>query len=173
MTLDQSTRIEGRDGRADFDFLMGTWTVRNRRLRRPHDWTTWEEFEGTAVARPIWGGLANIDEIEADTSNGRLRGMTLRLYDPRARQWSLYWANGAVGVLERPVVGEFRDGRGEFYNQDVIEGRAVLVRYLWSGITDTSCRWEQSFSWDGGESWTVDWVMEFTRRQPPTADRAG
>lgn len=163
MTLNQDTRLAGRDGQADFDFLIGSWRVRNRRLKRPHDWATWEEFEGTSVARHLWGGRANLDELEADPPSGHLRGMTLRLYDPRARQWSLHWANSAGGRLEPPVVGEFRNGRGEFSGVDLIEGRTTLVRYLWTDITGTSCRWEQAFSWDGAATWTLDWVMELSR----------
>lgn len=154
---------DAHDGHADFDFLIGAWTVRHRRLRRPRDWRSWEEFEGTSIAQHLWGGLANIDELAADTDGGRLRGMTLRLYDPEARLWRLYWANGGRGVLEEPVVGRFHDGRGAFYGQEIIEGQVALVRYLWTDITDTSCRWEQSLSADGGETWTVDWTMEFVR----------
>lgn len=164
MTLDQTARTEGRDGQADFDFLIGSWRVHHRRRCRPRtDPGSCEEFDGTSVARHLWGGLANIDEIEADAPSGRVQGLTLRLYDPSARQWSLYWASSGIGRLDRPMVGEFRNGRGAFYDQDVIDGRTTLVRYLWSDITDVFCRWEQAFSWDGGATWQVDWTMEFTR----------
>ena len=75
--------------------------------------------------------------IAADSPSGHVQGMTLRLFDPQARQWSLYWANSAQGVLDRPMVGEFKDGRGEFYDQDRIDGRTVLVRFLWTDITES------------------------------------
>jgi hypothetical protein len=164
MTLDQDARGQGHDGQADFDFLIGSWRVRNRRVRRPRaGWDSWEEFEGTLVAEHIWGGQGNIDRFEADTESGPVRGLTLRLYDPQARQWNLYWTDPGQGTLGRPQVGEFRNGRGDFYDQDRVEGRTVFVRYVWSDITATSCRWEQAFSWDGGATWTVDWVMEYTR----------
>jgi hypothetical protein len=152
------------DGQHDFDFLMGTWNIRNRRVKRPRtDWDAWDEFEGTSVARPVWGGRANMDEFEADTPSGHIQGMTVRLYDHEARQWGLYWASSAQGTLGTPTVGEFKNGQGEFYDQDRIEGKLVLVRYVWSDITSRSCRWEQAFSWDGGATWKVDWVMELTR----------
>lgn len=164
MTIEQDVRTPTRDGQADFDFLMGTWRLRHRRLRRPRvDLDAWETFEGTAVVQPVWGGRANIEELHADAPSGPIHGVTLRLYDPGARQWRLYWANRDVGVLDRPTVGEFRDGRGEFFDQDTIDGRVALIRFVWSDITDTSCRWEQAFSWDRAATWTVDWVMEFTR----------
>lgn len=164
MTIEQDTRREVRDGQADFDFLIGSWRIRNRRRTRPRGGAqAWEEFVGAAVVRPLWGGRANVDEFEAETIAGHVEGLTLRLYDPAAGQWSLYWANSRTGRLDRPVVGEFRDGRGEFFDQDLVDGRTVLVRYVWSDITGTSCRWEQSFSSDGGRTWELDWTMELTR----------
>jgi hypothetical protein len=151
-------------GNEDFDFLIGRWRVGNRRLReRLKGSTAWDEFEGRVVARHIWEGRANTDEYHAEAPFGTIEGMTLRLFDPASRQWRLYWANSASGILERPVVGSFRDGRGEFYNEDVHEGRSIYTRYIWSEITDASCRWEQAFSADGGKSWETNWIMEFTR----------
>jgi len=158
-------RVEApRDGQSDFDFLIGSWKIHNRRLKNPLTGSTsWYEFEGTGVARKIWGGRANIDEYEADTPSGHIQGLTLRLYDPKAKQWSLYWANSAKGTLEKPMIGEFRDGRGEFFSQEPFEGRMILVRFLWSQITPNSCRWEQAFSADGGKTWETNWIMEMTR----------
>jgi len=153
-----------RDGQADFDFVIGSWTVHNRRLRHPlTGFDSWNEFEATSVARKIWGGLANMDEYEGDSPSGRIRGMTLRLYDPKAHQWRLYWSNAANGRLDTPMVGEFKDGRGEFYDQETWEGRSIYVRFIWSGITPTSCHWEQAFSADGGRTWETNWTMDFTR----------
>ncbi len=151
---------------SDFDFFIGRWKVKNRRLReRLKGSNAWDEFEGTMVARHIWGGRANTDEYEADAPFGHIQGMTLRLFDPRSRQWRLYWANSATGILDRPVVGSFRNGRGEFYNEDVHEGRSIYMRFIWSDITETSCRWEQAFSADGGKTWETNWIMEFTRER--------
>jgi hypothetical protein len=162
--IEQDTEIRERDGQADFDFLIGSWMVRNRRLRRPLTGSDeWYEFDATAVARHLWGGHANVDEFEADSPTGHIQGMTLRLYDRNARQWSLYWANSAKGTLDRPTVGRFEEGRGEFFDQDRIDGTTVLVRYVWSDITATSCRWEQAFSPDGGRTWETNWTMDFTR----------
>jgi hypothetical protein len=153
-----------RDGQKDFDFLIGTWKVHNRRLReRLKGSTTWDEFEATVVARHLWGGLANVDEYDGAGPAGRIQGMTLRLYDPRSRQWSLYWANAANGRLDVPMVGSFENGRGEFYDQELFEGRSIFVRFIWSDITPASCRWAQAFSADGGKTWETNWVMDFTR----------
>lgn len=155
---------EPRDGQADFDFVIGSWKVRNRRLRQPLTGSdSWYEFDATSVARKVWDGLANMDEFDGESPSGRIRGLTLRLYDPNARQWSLYWSNAANGTLDKPMVGEFKDGRGEFYDQETFQGRSIYVRFIWSGITPTSCRWEQAFSPDGGKTWETNWIMEFTR----------
>jgi NIPSNAP protein len=161
-----------RGSASDFDFFLGRWTVHNRRLReRLKGSTVWDEFDGTVVVRPIWGGKGNVDEYEADGPFGRIQGVTLRLFNPRSQQWSLHWGNGSSGMLEAPLIGSFQDGRGEFYDQEMFEGRSIYVRFVWSGITATGCRWEQAFSPDGGKTWETNWIMEFTRsRGPVTAE---
>lgn len=155
-----------RDGQKDFDFLFGSWAVRNRRLRgRLAGSAQWDVFDGISLARPVWGGAANMDEYEAEAPFGRIHGMTVRLYEPATRQWRLYWANRAAGIFDAPMVGRFDGGRGEFYNQELHQGRAVYARFIWSGIAPTSCRWEQALSSDGGTTWETNWVMEMTRRK--------
>jgi hypothetical protein len=152
------------DGRADFDFYVGTWKIHNRRLReRLKGSTDWEEFEGTSVARMVLGGLGNVDESSFDRASGRLEGMTVRLYDPVSQYWSLYWADSRQGILQAPMIGRFKDGHGEFFDQEMFEGKHVFSRFIWSEITETSCRWEQAFSADGGVTWETNWIMESVR----------
>ena len=161
----QQERTE-RDGRADFDFLMGRWTVQHRRLReRLKGSTEWEEFAGTLSARPLFGGLGNIDECIMERASGRLEGTGIRFYNPLAQQWSIYWADSVNVMLQPPMIGGFVEGRGEFYDQELFEGRAIFSRFIWSDITANSCRWEQAFSADGGRSWETNWTMEFTRQE--------
>jgi hypothetical protein len=163
----QTASVEPRNGQADFDFLIGSWKVHNRRLERPLESSSaWYEFEGTSVARKVWGGHANQDEYYGQAPSGPIRGLTLRLYEPSTRQWRLYWANEAKGVLDPPMVGAFQNGRGEFFSHELFEGRGVYVRYVWSDVTPTSCRWEQAFSADGGRIWETNWIMAFTRVEP-------
>ena len=143
---------------------MGSWTVRNRRLKSPLSGSQeWYEFDGTVVARPVWDGRANIDEFHGESPLGPIEGMTVRLYDPHAKQWSLYWANSKTGTFGPPTIGSFKDGRGEFFDHEPINGRWIFVRYLWSEITADSCRWEQAFSDDGGKTWEPNWIMKLTR----------
>lgn len=153
------------DGRADFDFLFGTWIAHNRRLReRLKGSTSWEKFEGTIVARKILGGMGNIDEVKMEREAGLIEGFTLRIFDPKSGQWSIYWVDNVNGTLQIPMVGGFKDGRGEFYAQEIFEGKSIYSRFIWSEITDASCRWEQAFSADGGNTWETNWITEFERK---------
>jgi hypothetical protein len=153
------------DGQHDFDFELGEWRIHLKRMLHPLSGSAeWVEFDGTSVTRPLWDGKANIEEFETTNASGRVEGMTLRLYDPKARQWSLYWANGKTGQLSLPAtVGEFKDGVGHFYDEEPINGRQVLVRFEWSRITPDSAHFEQAFSDDGGRTWEVNWITDQTR----------
>lgn len=154
-----------RDGQHDFDFEIGKWNIHLKRMLHPLTGTAeWMEFDGTSMTRPLWDGRADIEEFETANTTDRVEGMTLRLYDPKAHQWSLYWANGKSGQLGLPAtVGEFKDGVGEFFDREPINGREVLVRYQWSRITATSAHFEQAYSDDGGKTWEVNWITDQTR----------
>jgi len=155
---------ERRDGQHDFDFEIGSWKIHLKRLQqRLAGSRTWDEFDGTSVTRKVWDGHANLEEFETDGPTGHIQGLTLRLYNPQSHQWSLYWANGKDAVLGQPMIGEFKNGRGEFYDQEAYNGRFILVRYIWSEITPNSAHFEQSFSDDGGKTWEVNWITDQTR----------
>jgi hypothetical protein len=152
------------DGSHDFDFEIGTWhTHLKRRVNPLSGSNTWIEMDGTSVVRKIWNGRANVVELVADGGGRHFEAMNLRLYNPEAKQWSLHFANAANGEMTQPTIGEFRNGRGEFYDQEPFNGRAVLVRFVISDITPNSCRFEQSFSDDGGKTWEVNWIAVDTR----------
>ncbi|HVG35134.1 MAG TPA: hypothetical protein VM911_18855 [Pyrinomonadaceae bacterium] len=161
-SLQQASKV--RDGGHDFDFEIGTWKTRLRRLLHPLSGsTTWVEYEGTTVVRKVWGGRANLVELVADGPAGHFEGLSLRLYNPESNQWSLNFANVNSGVMSLPTIGGFKDGRGEFFNQETFNGRAIFVRFVISDITPNSCRFEQSFSDDGGKTWEVNWIATDTR----------
>jgi hypothetical protein len=153
-----------RDGQNDFDFEIGNWNTHISRLEHPLTGsTTWVEYHGTSVVRKIWGGRANMVELEVDGPAGHIEGISLRLYNPQSHQWSLNFANSRVGALSVPTVGEFRNGRGEFFDQEEFKGRMILVKNVWIDMTANSCRFEQSFSDDGGKTWEVNWIAVDTR----------
>jgi hypothetical protein len=150
-------------GEHDFDFLHGTWKVHNRKRAPLASSANWSEFEATATERPLWGGLANIEEYEAELSTGALRGLALRLWNPVTREWTIHWSASTYGTLDVPMTGRFIDGVGTFYAQDRVNGRTVFVRFIWTSIDANACRWEQAFSADGGGTWETNWIMNFTR----------
>lgn len=153
-----------RDGQHDFDFEIGTWKTHLRRLVHPLSGETqWVECDGTTVVRKVWDGRANMVELEVDCPGGHLEALSLRLYNPEARQWSLNFANAAGGSLSQPTIGEFKDGRGEFYDQEPYKGRAILVRFIITPAGADACHFEQSFSDDGGKTWEVNWIADDTR----------
>jgi hypothetical protein len=153
-----------RDGQHDFDFEIGTWQTHLRRLRHPLTGsTTWIEYQGTSVVRKIWDGRANLVELEVDGPTGHIEGLSLRLYNPESHQWSLNFASSAGGTMSVPTVGEFKNGRGEFYDQEPFNGRTILVRNVLSDISANSYRFEQAFSADGGKTWEINWIAVDTR----------
>jgi len=158
------TKLSERDGQQDFDFHIGVWKTHLKRLQRPLTGSsTWVEYEGTTVVRKVWDGRANLVELDVKGAAGRIEGLSLRLYNPQSRQWSLNFANSASGTLTIPSIGSFKNGRGEFYAQETLNGRAIFVRFVIHDITPNSIRFEQAFSDDGGKTWEVNWIATDTR----------
>jgi hypothetical protein len=152
------------DSSHDFDFEFGTWkTHLTRRLRPLTGSTTWVKYEGTTVVRKVWDGRANLVELEVDGPAGHIQALSLRLYNPETRQWSLNFASSAGGTMSPPTIGGFKNGRGEFFDEETLDGRPILVRFVISDITATSCRFEQAFSADGGKTWEVNWIATDTK----------
>jgi hypothetical protein len=163
-TIGAQTTAERRDGQKDFDFEIGTWkTHLKRRLNPLTGANNWVEYDGTTVVRKVWNGRANLVELDVSGTAGRIEALSLRLYNPESRQWSLNFSNVRGGVMTAPTVGEFKDGRGEFYNQETLGGRAILVRFVISDITPDSCHFEQAFSDDGGKTWEINWIADDKR----------
>jgi hypothetical protein len=157
---------EERNGQHDFDFLFGSWKVHNRGLLHPLIGAKeeWVESDGTSVVRPIWGGRANTEEYDAETPSGHADGLTVQTYNPHSHQWSIYWTNSKNGAFSVPsTIGKFKDGRGEFFDQEDYEGQTIFVRYLWTVPSVDAPRWEQAFSVDGGKTWETNRIITYTR----------
>lgn len=150
------------DGRRDFHFLYGRWSVRHRRLvTRGVGDDAWDEFAGATFCQGLMGGLCNVDEN--DFPERGLQGLSFRTFNVQTRQWSIYWVSSAAGALQAPVVGRFENGIGLFHGDDVDGDRPVKVVYRWEDITSASARWSQAFSYDAGRTWETNWIMDFTR----------
>jgi hypothetical protein len=160
----QQNSAAARDGQHDFDFNIGVWKTHITILDKPLTGSkTWKELNGFVTVRKIWGGRSQIEEIEASGPSGPFEGLTLFLYNPQSRQWSMSFANSNDGIIDQPSIGEFKDGRGEFFQQDVYNGRSIMVRMIWSEITPTSHHVEQSFSDDGGKTWEPNFIGTLTQ----------
>lgn len=152
------------DGQRDFDFEIGTWkTHLKRRLKPLTGSNSWVEYEGTTVVKPLLDGRANTAELLVEGPAGRIEGVSLRLYNPQTRQWSLNYASVADGAMTPPVIGAFSGGRGTFFADDTLGGRPIRVRFVISDITANSAHFEQAFSVDGGRTWEVNWIATDTR----------
>jgi hypothetical protein len=121
-------------------------------------------MDGTTVVSKVWGGKANLAEYVADGPAGHVELLALRTYNPTTQQWNINFANPNVGTLGIPGVGQLRNGRIEFYDQETIGGRAVLVRFMIWGITADTAQSEQAFSLDGGATWETNWVNKYVRQ---------
>jgi hypothetical protein len=151
-----------------FDLRAGLWHAHHRYLKdRLAGSHTWIEFDGTCDFRLLMDGRANEDDNVFDKPTGIVRGVTLRAYDPKNGEWSLWWLDGRKpSKLDVPVVGRFVDGTGRFYSDDTLRGRKIRVRFTWSRITATTAHWEQAFSADGGKTWETNWITDFTPAKP-------
>jgi len=152
------------EGARSFDFLIGSWRVQHRKLRRRlvgcDEWAT---FGGTSAAWSLIGGLGNVDDNLLGDPSGTYRAMSFRLYDPATDLWSIRWVDARSMRLEPPVVGRFEEGVGTFLGDDELDGRPISVRFVWSGVTERSARWEQAFSPDAGRTWETNRVMSLER----------
>src|SRR5262245_41895123 len=160
----QKSVTSPQDGQHDFDFEIGTWKTRVSRLDRPLTGSkTWVTYEGTSVVRKVMDGRANLVELDVAGPAGRIEGVSLRLYHPQTRQWSLHYASMRDGELTPPVTGGFVNGLGEFHGEDTLNGTPILVRFVISRVTADSWRFEQAFSADRGKTWEVNWIAVDTR----------
>ena len=151
----------------DFDFFMGTWKVRHKRLKaRLVGSGEWEVFAGVCVAQKTLGGYGNVDDNVLELPSGTYRAVTLRSYDARSETWSIWWLDSRnPGSLDIPVVGRFENGVGTFLAEDTLNGKPIQVRFQWTVPEPDAPRWEQAFSPDAGRSWETNWVMDFTRQR--------
>jgi hypothetical protein len=156
-----SPAIAQRDGQHDFDFEFGVWKTHLKRLVHPLSKSmAWVEYDGTTTVRKVWNGRANLVELEVDGPKGPIEALSLRLYNPESHQWSLNFANSAGGTIATPSIGEFHNGRGEFYDQETFGAKTILVRFVITKVSPSACHFEQAYSDDGGKTWEVNWIAD-------------
>jgi len=153
------------DGQQDFNWELGTWETKLRRLRQPLGGSQeWLEYAGTTTVKPLMEKRANIVEFDVQGPSGRISGVSLRLFQPATRQWTLHFANLANGSMTEPMQGGFKHGHGTFYGQDTLNGRKILVRFLIIPVSPDQWRFEQAYSPDDGKTWEDNWIAVDTRQ---------
>jgi hypothetical protein len=151
-----------------FDFLMGTWTVKNtflaKRLQHSHQWL---HFDSLDLERQLPTGTGNIETYKTSFWPGFV-GVNVRLYNPDTHEWSIYWTDNRFsrGVMQPPGVGSFRGESGIFETNDHFNGTPIVVRYTYQKLDRNHAKWTQAFSTDQGKTWEVNWIMDFTRLRP-------
>lgn len=148
----------------DFDFLIGKWKVHNRKLKsRLSSCSEWSEFEAQVDCRKILNGFGNFDSFQTMVDGRPFEGMSLRLFNPETRLWSIYWASSESVVLDVPQVGSFENKIGSFYARDAYEGKEIIVQFRWDASNSITPVWSQAFSPDHGQTWEWNWYMTFQR----------
>jgi hypothetical protein len=149
---------------SDFDWLVGRWASRQRRLVKVlAGCEDWYEFDATLDCQTYLDGHGVFDVLRAPERD--IEGLTLRLYSPQEQVWRIWWASrNSDGHLDVPVVGRFDGTVGTFECDDTWQGIPIRVRYRWSHVDTANPRWEQAFSTDGGKTWEVNWTASFARQ---------
>ncbi len=148
----------------DFDFLVGQWNVRNRKLKtRLNNCTEWIEFDARQEMKKILLDNANMDFFYTGPDDNPFEGMALRLFNPKTRLWSIYWTDSSSVTLDVPVTGSFENGVGKLYAKDVFEGKQIIMKFNWDARNPEAPVWSQAFSPDNGQSWEWNWYMYFSR----------
>jgi hypothetical protein len=159
-----TARAAAHSGSRAFDFLVGRWRVKHRKLRhRLAGSSDWYDFAGKLEVRPILSGLGNVDDNLIDDPHGSYRASSLRVFNPKDGLWSIYWIDARAGGIDKHVVGAFEGRTGRFYNDDEWGGRPVRVRFTYEKLGPRRARWAQAFSPDSGRSWETNWIMDFFR----------
>jgi hypothetical protein len=149
----------------DFDYLVGRWRIRNRTLKKPLAGSNeWEEFDADQELRPVLLGLGNVDIFHTELGGQPFEGLTVRLFDPKTRLWTIYWADTSTMTLDDGKVGSFDGDQGDFFGREVVEGKDVIVKFHWDKRNPGSPIYSRAFSADAGHTWEWNWYSNFSRR---------
>jgi hypothetical protein len=155
----------GTSSKNDFDYLVGNWNIRNRTLKEPlAGRDEWDEFDATQEFQLVLLGLGNFDIFRTKLDGKPFEGLTVRLFDPQTRLWSIYWADSSAMRLDGGKVGSFDGDIGEFFGREVVFGRDVIVKFHWDKRNPKAPIYSRAFSVDGGRTWEWNWHAKFSRR---------
>ncbi|MEO8770708.1 MAG: NIPSNAP family protein [Ferruginibacter sp.] len=148
----------------DFDFFEGQWNVHNKKLKsRLNNCIEWIEFDAVQEMRKVLSGIGNVDNMKTNVDGNNFEGMSLRLFDPAKKLWSIYWADNNAGVLDKPVVGSFDKNSGNFFCKDKYHEQDIIMQFHWDIADKNAPVWSQAFSIDNGKTWEWNWYMYFSK----------
>lgn len=148
----------------DFDFFEGKSSIRNKKLKqRFASSNEWIEFSSTQEMYKILNGIGNIDNFLATFDGVPFEGMTVRLFNPKTKLWSIYWADSNTGILDKPVIGSFENRVGHFFSIDIYEGKNVIQVFRWDARDQNNLVWSQAMSDDKGKTWEWNWYMYMSK----------
>lgn len=149
----------------DFDYLVGRWNIRNRTLEEPLSGREkWKEFPATQELRQILLGLGNVDIFHTELEGKPFEGLTVRLFDPKTRLWTIYWADSNAMKLDDGKVGSFDGDTGDFFGREVVDGKDVIVKFHWDKRDPKAPVYSRAFSADAGRTWEWNWYSNFSPR---------
>jgi hypothetical protein len=147
----------------DFDYLVGSWSIRNRTLKEPLVGSDeWEEFDATQELHQLLLGQGNFDIFRTKLGGKPFEGLTVRLFDPKTRLWTIYWADSNAMKLDDGKVGSFDGDEGDFFGREVIARKTVIVRFHWDKRNAKAPIYSRAFSADGGRTWEWNWYSNFS-----------
>jgi hypothetical protein len=148
----------------DFDFLVGNWKIRNRKLKEQLAGSDeWEEFDATQEFRLVLLGLGNVDIFHTEFDEKPFEGLTVRLFDPQTRLWTIYWADSKAVKLDGGKVGSFDGDMGEFFGREIVASKDVIVKFHWDKTNPKAPIYSRAFSADAGRTWEWNWYANFSR----------
>jgi hypothetical protein len=149
----------------DFDYLVGRWNISNRTLKEPLSGRDeWQEFEATQEFRLVLLGMGNVDIFHTELDGKTFEGLTIRLFDPKTRLWTIYWADSKEGRLDGGKVGSFDGENGDFFGRETVGGKDVVVRFHWDKRNPKAPIYSRAFSADAGQTWEWNWYSNFSPR---------
>lgn len=158
------TASEGSSGR-DFDYLVGSWNIRNRTLKEPLTGSDqWLEFDASQELRQILLGQGNFDIFRTTFDGKPFEGLTVRLFDPRTRLWTIYWADSSSMKLDDGKTGSFDGDEGDFFGREIVAGKDIIVRFHWDKRNAKAPVYSRAFSADAGRTWEWNWFSNFSPR---------
>jgi hypothetical protein len=149
----------------DFDYLLGQWNIKNRTLKEPlMGRDEWKEFHATQVCKPLLLGQGNFDVFHTEFDGEPFEGLTVRLFDPQTRLWTIYWADSKGMRLDDGKVGSFDGDQGDFFGRETVGGKSVIVKFHWDKRSPEAPIYSRAFSADAGRTWEWNWYSTFSRR---------